>query len=51
MFKRKALEKLKNWKENKAPNEYFRLKSLNYNTDPGPDEPIATFDSENDGFC
>ena len=29
-------------------NEYFRLKSLNYNTDLGPDEPIATFDSEND---
>ena len=28
-------------------NEYFRLKSLNYNTDLGPDEPIATFDSEN----
>ena len=27
-------------------NEYFRLKGLNYNTDPGPDEPIATFDSE-----
>jgi hypothetical protein len=29
-------------------NEYFRLKGLNYNTDPGPDEPIAAFDSEND---
>ena len=29
-------------------NEYFRLKSLNYNSDLGPYEPIATFDSEND---